>query len=43
MDGIIIYSKTLEEHEKHLEVIFKKVKAAGIILNKKVSVLQKGN
>ena len=43
LDDIIIYSKTLEEHEKHLEVIFKKVKAAGIILNKKVSVLQKGN
>ena len=43
LDDIIIYSKTLEEHEKHLEVIFKKVKAAGIILNKNVPVLQKGN
>lgn len=35
LDDIILKSKTLEEHTKLLERIFGKLKAAGIVLNKK--------
>ncbi len=34
LDDTIIYSNSLEEHEKHLEIAFTKLKSAGIILNK---------
>lgn len=33
LDDIIIFSKTLEEHKLHLEVVLGKIKAAGIALN----------
>lgn len=33
LDDIIIFSKDMEEHKKHLEIVFGKLKAAGIALN----------
>ena len=30
LDDIIIFSRTLEEHLKHIEIIFQKLKAAGL-------------
>lgn len=35
LDDIIIYSYSIEEHEKHLEIILGKIKAAGLFLNAK--------
>ncbi|KAI5151211.1 hypothetical protein ENBRE01_1973 [Enteropsectra breve] len=35
LDDIIIFSRNLEEHKEHLNEIFKRLQAAGIILNKK--------
>ena len=32
LDDIIIFSRTLEEHLKHIEIIFQKLKAAGLKL-----------
>ncbi|MGL5708693.1 MAG: reverse transcriptase domain-containing protein [Aeromonas sp.] len=34
LDDIIIYSKSIKEHLKHLEIVFGKIKAAGLSLNK---------
>ena len=34
LDDIIIFSKNRPEHEKHLEIVYKKLKDAGIILKK---------
>jgi hypothetical protein len=33
LDDIIVYSKTLEDHEKHLRIVLGKLKAVGISLN----------
>lgn len=35
LDDIIIYSDTEEDHRKHLEIIFGKLKSAGLSLNRK--------
>lgn len=35
LDDIIIYSKNHQEHRKHLEIVLGKLKAAGIVLNRK--------
>ena len=35
LDDIIVYSKTIEEHQEHLKVVFGKLKAANIALNEK--------
>lgn len=35
LDDVIIFSDSLAEHSKHLELVFNKIKAAGLILNKK--------
>ena len=32
LDDIIIFSRTLEEHLKHIEIIFQKLRAAGLKL-----------
>ena len=32
MDNLLIYSQTEEEHLKHLELVFKKIREAGIKL-----------
>jgi hypothetical protein len=34
LDDIIIYSKSMEEHKKHVEIVMKKITDAGLILNK---------
>ncbi|KAF9749456.1 Retrovirus-related Pol polyprotein from transposon, partial [Nosema granulosis] len=41
LDDIIIYSKDIETHKKHLETVFMKLKEAGIFLNKKKCKLGK--
>jgi len=33
VDDIIVYSKTLDEHFKHLEEVFKRLEAAGLTIN----------
>ena len=38
LDDIIIYSKTLEEHKKHLESVLGKIRAAGLTLNNEKSL-----
>jgi hypothetical protein len=35
LDDIIVFSNSLEDHKKHLEIVMGKMKAAGISLNKK--------
>ncbi|MGL5708711.1 MAG: reverse transcriptase family protein, partial [Aeromonas sp.] len=35
LDDIIVFSKTMEEHELHLKVILTRLKKAGLKLNKK--------
>ncbi|WUR04954.1 endonuclease [Vairimorpha necatrix] len=35
LDDIIIYSKNHQEHREHLEIVLRKLKAAGIALNRK--------
>jgi ribosome-interacting GTPase 1 len=39
LDDIVIFSKNISDHKKHLEIIFGKLKSAGIKLNKKKSKL----
>ncbi|KAI4292185.1 hypothetical protein PAPHI01_2496, partial [Pancytospora philotis] len=39
LDDIVVYSKTAEEHREHLEIILGRLKAAGIVLNKKKCVI----
>jgi hypothetical protein len=34
LDDIFIYSKSIEEHRKHVEIVIKKITDAGLILNK---------
>jgi hypothetical protein len=34
LDDIIVNSKTLEEHTRHLDIVFGRIKAAGLSLNK---------
>ena len=34
-DDIIVYSRTMEEHEEHLKIVFGRLKAVGISVNKK--------
>lgn len=38
LDDIIIYSKSKDDHEKHLKIVCDKLKLAGIILNEKKCV-----
>ncbi|MGL5708406.1 MAG: reverse transcriptase family protein, partial [Aeromonas sp.] len=34
LDDIIVYSKSIEDHKKHLSLVFKKIKMAGLSLNR---------
>lgn len=36
LDDIIIFSKSKEDHYKHLEIILTRLKEAGLILNKEM-------
>ncbi|KAI4293341.1 hypothetical protein PAPHI01_2615 [Pancytospora philotis] len=39
LDDIVVYSRTAEEHRVHLETVLGRLKAAGIVLNKKKCVI----